>query len=376
MRIAFIDVTTTVFVGGIQTAVWQLAMALHDLGHEVAIYGGEGSNRADLGGRSIAVHTYPFTPRERFPNFGTRFRKLAERFSFARRAKKDVIAAEYDWVILTKPLDFFWPRLMPAGQRTRFAFMSGGTDFIRGDRWLSRRIDAMIACSHFNAQQNYSRFKRPVAVMFNGVDHGRFRADQRDWARRRGFGFADDDVVFVFAGRIIGLKGLDIAVRALARSELVDKAVKLLIVGNGDALPRLQARAEELGLAGRIVFQPAVAHAQLPALYACADAGIFPALGEEAFGIAVAEAMACGLPIVASYNGGMPEVVGNEGSCGELFALGDVAACAMAMARLAASAEFRVRLGAAARQRTLDLFTWELAARRLLAALPARAGER
>jgi len=371
MKIAFIDVTTTVSFGGVQTAVWQLAIALTDLGHQVSIYGGEGTARADLEGRAVDVRTYPYTPRQRFPNFGTRFRKLAERLSFARRAKADVIAARHDWVILTKPLDFFWPRLMPAIHPTRFAFMSGGTDFMRGDRWLSGRIAAMVACSHFNAQQNYSRYKRLVRVIFNGVDTGRFLPGQRDEQRRLALGFQPVDVVFVFAGRLIGLKGLHLAVQALATTSLSNVQAKLLIVGNGDALPRLQRMAADLGVGERIVFHPAVPHAELPALYACADVGLFPGLGEEAFGISVAEAMACGLPVVASYNGGMPEVIGNEGSCGRLFALGDVDACAVEMAAMCLSPEMRATMGAASRQRVETRFTWHQSAERLLAAINA-----
>jgi glycosyltransferase involved in cell wall biosynthesis len=371
MKIAFIDVTTTVFFGGIQTAVWELAKTLADMGHEIAVYGGEGKVRPELGGRRIDVRTYRFTSRERFPNFGTRFRKLAERLSFARRAKADVIAACHDWVILTKPFDFFWPHLMPANHPTRFAFMSGGTDFVRGDRWLAERIAAMVACSHFNAQQNYSRYKRLVRVIFNGVDTGRFRPGQRDEQRRLALGFKPDDIVFVFAGRLIGLKGLHLAVQALAEQRLANVLAKLLIVGNGDALPRLQRMATQLGVCERIVFHPAVPHAELPALYSCADVGLFPGLGEEAFGISVAEAMACGLPVVASYNGGMPEVIGNEGSCGRLFALGDVDACAGEMAAMCLSPEMRATMGAAARQRIETRFTWRQSAERLLAAINA-----
>lgn len=370
MNIAFIDVTTTVFFGGIQTAVWELAKALADLGHQVTIYGGAGSVRPDLGGRSISVRTYAFTPRERFPNFGTRFRKLAERLSFARQAKADVIAGKHDWIVLTKPFDFFWPRLMASGLGPRFAFMSGGTDFFRGDRWLAGRIEAFAACSHFNAQQIYGRFKRPVRVMFNGVDIACFRPGRRDASRRTALGFGPQDVVFVFAGRVVGLKGLHTAIQALALPPLAGSAARLLIIGNGEAVPRLQALAAEMDVAGRVVFHQGVAHGALPDLYACADAGIFPSLGEEAFGIAVAEAMACGLPVVASYNGGIPEVVGNEGSCGRLFALGDAAACAAAMAELAADGALRQAMGLAASQRIANRFTWQQAAERLLAAFP------
>ena len=371
MRIAFIDVTTTVSFGGVQTAVWQLAISLTDLGHEVTIYGGEGTARADLEGRSVAVCTYPFRSRERFPNFGTRFRKLAERISFARNARADVVTARHDWVILTKPFDFFWPRLMPESHPTRFAFMSGGTDFMRGDRWLAGRIKAMVACSHFNAQQNYGHFKRQVGVMFNGVDTARFVPGQRDEKRRLELGLQPEDVVFIFAGRIVGLKGLHLAVQALAKPVLSNFPVKMLVVGNGEALERLKRLARDLGVDGRVIFHSAVPHAELPGLYACADVGLFPGLGEEAFGISVAEAMACGLPVVASYNGGMPEVIGNEGSCGRLFSLGDVVACAEAMAEMAVSSQQRERMGNAARRRIETEFTWRQAAERLLVVLRA-----
>jgi glycosyltransferase involved in cell wall biosynthesis len=81
--------------------------------------------------------------------------------------------------------------------------------------------------------------------------------------------------------------------------------------------------------------------------------------------------MACGLPVVASYNGGMPEVIGNEGSCGRLFALGDVDACAGEMALMCLSPEMRATMGAAARLRIETRFTWRQSAERLLAAINA-----
>lgn len=183
MKIAFIDVTTTVFVGGIQTAVWQLAMSLADMGHEITVYGGEGKVIPDLGGRPITVRTFPFIPRQRFPNLGVRFRKLAERISFARNARHEVAAAKHDWIVLTKPFDFIWPRLMPSASKTRFVFMSGGTDFFSGDRWLAKGVDAFVACSHFNAWQISARYKRFPGVIYNGVDVQRFKPGLRDIER-------------------------------------------------------------------------------------------------------------------------------------------------------------------------------------------------
>ncbi len=137
MKIAFNEITATVAFGGVQTVVWELAKALVDLGHQATVYGGDGDVRPDFGGRDVRVRTFPFTRRERAPWFGSRFAKLVERASFARHARREVAAAGHDWIILTKPLDFFWPLLLPRGTRTRFCFMSGGTDFIAFDRRAS-----------------------------------------------------------------------------------------------------------------------------------------------------------------------------------------------------------------------------------------------
>ena len=91
MKIGLIDVTITMSYGGIQTAVWELAKQLHDAGHEVHLYGGNGDVRHELAGRQIHIHTYPYTPREKVIDLGGRFRRIVERYSFARYAKQDVI---------------------------------------------------------------------------------------------------------------------------------------------------------------------------------------------------------------------------------------------------------------------------------------------
>jgi len=375
MKIAFIDVTVTVSYGGIQTAVWELARALYDEGHQVDVIGGEGDIRPELHGRSIGVKVFPFTAREKVFDLGSRFRRIVERWTFAQQAIKTVIDGQYDWVILTKPFDFFWPRLMPSGHSTRFAFMSGGTDFFRGDRYLAKRIDAWVACSHFNAWQIQHHYKRFPDVMFNGVDVSRFAPQKRDFvgddraALRRGWGLADTDILFAFAGRLVGWKGLSVAVEAMASPVLAALPAKLLIVGAGSDLSRLRESAERWNLGDRIIFHEPVSHQRLPDLYRAADAGVFPSIGDEAFGITVAEAMACGLPVVASHIGGIPEVVGNEGSCGFLVSPGKPSALATAMARLVQDSVLRKKLGLSARERIVAQFTWQDAAKRLLAAL-------
>src|SRR5256885_8982382 len=133
-RIAFIDVTATVSYGGLQTVVWKLAEALARAGHEVTIFGGASNvaseqvlnNPLPRAGEGINVHTFPFCPRERIPDLGSRFQRTIERMSFARHARTAVIEGNFDWIIVDKPFDFFWPAIMPSSSKARFAFISGG----------------------------------------------------------------------------------------------------------------------------------------------------------------------------------------------------------------------------------------------------------
>lgn len=368
-RIAFIDVTVTVSYGGVQTACWRLADALARAGHDIAMFGGDGNIKPANLHPNITVHTFPFRPREKVLDIGSRFQRIVERASHARHARHAFAAGGYDWAILTKPFDFYWPWILPRDCKTRFCFMSGGTDFYAGDRMLSKRIDAWVAASEFNAWQIHARYKRWPKVIYNGVETDKFAPGVRDESLRARLGIAPDTTLFAFAGRLVGWKGMAVALKALAAPAMRDTNAKLLIVGDGPQKPELKQLAQTLGVANRVVFHDPVPHDALPALYGAVDAGVFPSIGDEAFGITIAEAMSCGKPVIASHIGGIPEVVGNEESGGLLVPPGDVTALAQAMRRLAEDAGLRTRLGSAARARIERLYTWDMSAQRLLAAL-------
>lgn len=365
MKIGLIDVTITMSYGGIQTAVWELAKQLHDAGHEVHLYGGEGNVRQKLEGRQIEIHTYPYTPRDKVIDLGGRFRRIVERYTFARHAKQDVINQKFDWIILTKPFDFFWPRLMPKSSQTRFCYMSGGTSFFKGDRKLGKKISAWVACSHFNAWQIQHHFKQFPRVIYNGVDIEKFKPMTS--SLRQQLGLDDSTFLLAFAGRLVGWKGLSVAIDAI--SQLRGEDVKLLIIGTGDDLERLKNKAMAKGVAEQIIFHEPIEHNKLPEFYAACDAGIFPSVGDEAFGITIAEAMACAKPVIASHIGGIPEVVGNEGNAGLLVTPGDAEAIVMAINHLRELPDKGKMMGENARLRIESRYTWQHSTQRLLQAL-------
>ncbi|MDX6750263.1 glycosyltransferase family 4 protein [Geminicoccaceae bacterium 1502E] len=151
--------------------------------------------------------------------------------------------------------------------------------------------------------------------------------------------------------------------------ELVrDRPWRLLVAGDGPARAVLEERFAALG-AGRVHFLGAVAEEALPPLYAAADLHVWPAL-REAYGMALLEAQAAGLAVVAGADGGVPEVVA-DGRTGLLAAPGDAAGFAARLRHLLERPDERRAMGRAAARLAEERHGRTAAARRLDEALRA-----
>lgn len=350
MRICFYNVTASFMPGGLETYCWELGRALARRGHEVTIVAGDrGEARHD----EVKLLRFPFRIEQSWPHFGHRFRRLMERLSFARGGGLDHLAgAGYDAVVINKPFDF--PVLWQArrrGMRSRTLFRSGGTDFYAGDRWFAGAVDLWVSSSGYNAAQVEARYGRRVSVIHNGVAIDRFQPVARSGEYA---GIPRQARVIVSVGRLVGWKGLHVIVDALAG---LPSDVHYLVLGEGGERAELERRAAQRGVASRVHFAGRIAHADLPRWLARGEVFVQPSIGEEAFGISLVEAMACGLPVLASDNGGMKEIV-LPGATGQLLPPGDVAAWTAALARAFGDPAMRAAQGEAARRRAVDHFTW------------------
>ncbi len=159
-----------------------------------------------------------------------------------------------------------------------------------------------------------------------------------------------------YAGALIPEKGVAVLLRACAG--LPDAGWRLVIVGDGPERSRLLALAGELGISNRTDFLGPRSSTQMPDVYPAFDALVLPSLSrpnwKEQFGRVLIEAMACGLPVIGSDSGEIPNVVGD---CGLIFPEGDAGALRDCIAGLRADLEHRTRLGASGRQRVLAEFT-------------------
>jgi D-inositol-3-phosphate glycosyltransferase len=211
--------------------------------------------------------------------------------------------------------------------------------------------------------EHYQAAPERLCVSPPGVDHDLFSPGDAAEARRR-VGVGEDGRWMAVVGRIHPLKGIDVAIRALAHLE----SVRLLVVGgpsgpDGHAeMKRLEALAAATA-PGRVVFLPPVAHEEVVDVYRAADVVVVPSRSES-FGLVAAEAQASGTPVVAARVGGLAYTVADDQS-GYLVAGEDPAAYAEAISRIIDDPEEAARLSAGAVAHAAG-FSWEATADRLL----------
>jgi D-inositol-3-phosphate glycosyltransferase len=214
-------------------------------------------------------------------------------------------------------------------------------------------------------QLHYQARPDRIEIVPPGVDHAFFSPGDQDGARS-GIGWRVEGPMLLFVGRIQPLKGLDVAVGALAA--LDDRRVQLAVVGgpsgpDGPAeLARVMQLAVDLGVRDRIRFVPAQPHHLLSSWYRAADVVLVPSRSES-FGLVALEAAACGRPVVASDVGGLRTIV-EDGRTGFLVDGRDPEAYAARVESLLTDVALASEMGAAAATRAGG-FTWSTTAARL-----------
>lgn len=183
-----------------------------------------------------------------------------------------------------------------------------------------------------------------ISIIPNGVDLDEFSVPKRDWS----------PPCILSVGRVVYQKGLDLALSALAG--LKDVEWKWLIAGDGPEVPVLQAMAQEHGLQDRLYFLGWLTAGQLKEQYAAANLFLFPSR-HEGMPNAVLEAMAGGLPVIATRIAGSEELV-LDGETGTLVPAEDVDSLRESLRLLLTNAEMRQKMGRAARERAERSFGW------------------
>ena len=206
-----------------------------------------------------------------------------------------------------------------------------------------------------------------ISVVAPGVDLNTFTSIDRKQALRR-IGYEGTRLI-LFVGRLERLKGIEVALRAMALlNDRTNSDVRMLVLGEDSRdsdeseKERLKALALRLGVRDRIDFGGSVPHDDLPNYYSAAEVCVMPSYSES-FGLVGLEAQACGCPVVASNVSGLRSVVRDEVT-GYLIDGDDAATYAERIGRLLANPELARQMG---RRGTLlaQRFSWSRTADRL-----------
>jgi len=194
--------------------------------------------------------------------------------------------------------------------------------------------------------------------MPNGVDTDAFSPGDDGSGLRERLSIPADAVVAAFVAtldRAHHFKRLDVAIEALARTR--NRDVHIVVAGGGELLDGFRADAAAAGVGARVHFLGRVPHAELPDVLRASDLFVLTTEPPESFGIVLIEAMACGLPAIATDYPGVRAVVDDD--TGALIPAGDSAAAAEALDRFVdVGAEGRRRYGAAGRAKAERLWAW------------------
>jgi sugar transferase (PEP-CTERM/EpsH1 system associated) len=251
-------------------------------------------------------------------------------------------------------------------------------DNLDGRRWkpaLLRRLHSPLVSAYVTVSADLARFlhvrlgiaEKRIHHICNGVDTSRFVPGTAVDKAELPDGFNGPSMLCVgTVGRLQPVKDQATLVHAVARVVAANPAararLRLVIVGNGPLLSVLQRQVLDLGLQD-LVWLPGSSD-KVPSLLRAMDLFVLPSLN-EGISNTILEAMACGVPVIASRVGGNPELV-IPGLNGELFAAGDVQALSTLLQRYLDDPALRQRQALSARQQALERFSLQVMLQRYL----------
>jgi phosphatidylinositol alpha-mannosyltransferase len=334
--------------GGVQVQVGELARRLAARGHEVLVLAPGGSAAGErfvrIVARPVAIpYQGTVAPIAPWPWSARRIDQELRRF------RPDVLHAHEPLTPSTSMYAVLRSRAPVVA--TFHAYAARSRLFDRAAplvRPVWRRLSVRLAVSEAAAGFVTTRMGGDVRVVPNGVDVDRFASAEPVAGLPPGRHL-------LWVGRLDRQKGFPVAVRAFGLLSEEQPDLSLVVVGEGrdrGAVGLLPAAAR-----GRVVMVGAVTHDRLPAYHAAADVSLSPALGQESFGLVLVEAMAAGVPVVASDIAGYREVI-RHGTDGLLVAPNDPGALAGAVRRILSDPSLATSLREGGRRRA-KRYGWE-----------------
>ena len=398
LRVALLSYRGKPHVGGQGVYVSRLSAALTDLGHRVVVLGGPPYPELDdrvplvrLGGLDIWAPPHPMRKPRAWElqdwidiaehasfvtgNFSEpmAFSLRAWRHLRTRRAHFDVVHDNQTlgWGILALQRQG-WPLLetihhpITVDRRLELAHARTLREQIGKRRWyaftkmqtrVAKRLPRVLTVSESSKRDIAGDHGVPperIHVVPVGVDPEMF-SPLPEIARVPGR-------LITTASADVTMKGLSFLLEAVAKLR-TERHVELTIIGKAKSDSAASRTITELGLADAVTFVSGVPDRRIVELYAEAELAVVPSL-YEGFSLPAIEAMSCGVPLVATTGGALPEVAGTHGETCFLTEPGDAQALAAVIQDALDDPEARARVGRAGRQRVVNQWSWRHTAER------------
>jgi glycosyltransferase involved in cell wall biosynthesis len=354
------------FIGGIATHVKELAKNLVTLGVEVEVYTTDPEGRLPKKEIRDAVSVNRF----RSYSFGDLYFFSPGLYRALKKLKSaDVVHVHnyQDFCALAavcakrnnqKPL-IFTPHFHPVGANELRTMGKKLYASLVGRR-IFENSDAVIAVSNYEKHllpETFQLSEQRIMYVPNGINVENCKhAIRINNSPKKNI---------LYVGRLEEYKGVQYLISAFPKVRGKEKDAQLLIVGVGSQKKKLVSLAESLGVRNDVHFLGNVSDVELADLYSASSLFVMPS-EYEAFCIAVAEAMAFGLPIIATRVGGMPELIGDNSRGLLINYPPDVKTLAEMELRLLNDSNFSSKIGHAARDYALAEFSWRSVAENLV----------
>ena len=398
LRVAMLSYRGKPHVGGQGVYVSRLSAALTDLGHHVTVLGGPPYPELDprvplvkLGGLDIWAPPHPMRKPRAWElkdwidvaehvsfvtgNFSEpmAFSLRAWRHLLRRRSQFDVVHDNQTlgWGILAMQRQG-WPLLetihhpITVDRRLELAHARTLREQIGKRRWyaftrmqtrVAKRLPRVLTVSESSKRdiaQDHGVPPERIHVVPVGVDPELF-SPRPDVARVPGR-------LITTASADVTMKGLSFLLEAVAKLR-TERRLELTIIGRAKSDSAASRAISELGLADAVTFVSGVSDDRIVELYAEAELAVVPSL-YEGFSLPAIEAMSCGVPLVATTGGALPEVAGTHGETCFLTKPGDAEALAAVLRDALDDPGARARVGEAGRQRVINQWSWRHTAER------------
>jgi glycosyltransferase involved in cell wall biosynthesis len=227
------------------------------------------------------------------------------------------------------------------------------------DKILFRKAEKIMVDSKELKRAVMNEFnvaEEKLRLVYDGIDVNKFKPFNVDKFREK-MNIKKKDKIIVSSGRILKQKGYHSIIEVLP-DILKHMKVKLIIVGDGEYLENLKKLTKKKKVSDKVIFTGRVSEEDLIKYYNLADVFVFPTFRVEAFGIVIAEAMACGKPAIATKIGGIPSVI-DDSKNGFLVKMGDLKELRDKLLIVLKDDKLAKKFGEAARKKVVENFSLE-----------------